>query len=157
MLCEKCGKNPATVMYTQILNGQKSSINICSACAGKESIFDNFGSLLSFNHIGQSAAVCSVCKTSLSEFNRSGRAGCGNCYTAFRQHADAMLRKIHGTSQHQTDNTPVQEEVQKEPAEKEKSKLEILKEKMAEAIQTENFEEAAKLRDEIKNLGKDGE
>ena len=40
MLCEKCGKNNATVMYTQIVNGQKSSLNICSACASQESIFD---------------------------------------------------------------------------------------------------------------------
>ena len=103
------------------------------------------------------SAVCSVCKTSLDEFNRSGRAGCGNCYTVFRKYADAMLKKIHGTSQHIAESTPASEEVAVESEKKEKSQAEILKEKMAEAIETENFEEAARLRDEIKKLGKDGE
>ena len=52
MLCEKCGKNSATVMYTQIVNGKKSSLNLCSQCASGESLFDNFGSLLSFGTHG---------------------------------------------------------------------------------------------------------
>lgn len=147
MLCEKCGKRPATVKYTQIINGRKSSLNICSACAAQESIFDNFGSLLSFREREErGSAQCPCCKMTLSEFLRSGRMGCGECYRVFRNHADAMLKKIHGTSKH------IAEEIkpQKEEVKKSKSEIELLREKMANAIAEENFEEAASLRDIIR-------
>lgn len=145
MLCEKCGKRNATVTYTQIINGQKSSINICSQCAAGESIFDNFGSLLSFGTREKTAAdvVCPCCKMSLAEFTRKGRMGCGKCYEVFRPYAKNMLQKIHGTSKHITKQAPIKEE-------KSISELDILREKLKDAINAENFEEAAVLRDEIR-------
>lgn len=143
MLCEKCGKRPATVMYTQIINGHKESLNICSECASKESIFDNFGSLLSFAQPSpQRSIACPVCKTTLSQFTRSGRMGCGECYNTFRSQAKEILRKIHGTTQHIKDAESVPE--------KEKSEEEILREELAKAIEIEDFEKAAILRDKIK-------
>jgi len=159
MLCEKCGKNPATVMYTQIINGHKESCNICSACAGKESIFDNFGSLLSFSPYNmQGSKVCPTCRTTLAEFTRAGRVGCGQCYEVFRPYAAAMLKKIHGTAMHTATektesavNTPPKTAVKKEPTE-----LETLKNKLSEAIKSENFEEAAVLRDKIRSLESEG-
>lgn len=151
MLCEKCGKNNATVMYTQIINGQKSTLHICSACAAQESIFENFGSLLSFSPREEfSVKVCPVCSTTLSEFSKTGRVGCGECYKTFRKNADAMLKKIHGTSTHaskESEKKPVKEE-------ETKSELDILKEKLKAAIEEENFEEAAKLRDTIREMEK---
>ena len=149
MLCEKCGKNNATVMYTQIVNGKKSSINLCSECASGESLFDNFGSLLSFGtrpEMGVSA--CPLCGMTLSEFTRKGRMGCGKCYDTFRRQAKNMLQKIHGTSVHCVEQ---KEEIKEEAPKKEKSELEILKEKLQEAIASENYEEAAKIRDEIRS------
>ena len=95
MLCEKCGKRNASVMYTQIVNGKKSSINICSQCAAGESLFDNFGSLLSFGTRPDTAAgVCPCCGMTQAEFVRKGRMGCGKCYDTFRRQAKAMLQKI---------------------------------------------------------------
>lgn len=143
MLCEKCGKRPATVMYTQIINGHKESLNICSECASKESIFDNFGSLLSFAQpTVQKTLSCPVCKTTLAQFTRSGRMGCGECYNTFRTQAKEILRKIHGTTQHIKDTESV-------PA-KEKSEEEILREELNKAIEIEDFEQAAILRDKIR-------
>lgn len=147
MLCEKCGKRPSTVKYTQIINGRKSSLNICSACAAQESIFENFGSLLSFREREETGgAVCPCCGMTLSELSRSGRMGCGECYSVFRKHADAMLKKIHGTSKHLTH---IQKNAKEEPPEQ-VSETQLLREKMAKAIKEENFEEAAKLRDLIR-------
>ena len=150
MLCEKCGKNTATVLYTQIINGQKSTLNICSACASEESIFDNFGSLLSFGTREQTTnIVCPCCNMTLSEFARRGKAGCGMCYTTFRKHAGAMLRKIHGTQKHT--QTEIKESLHKsEEITKEVNETDLLREKMAKAIAEENFEEAARLRDQIR-------
>lgn len=155
MLCEKCGKREATVKYTQIINGRKSSLNICSSCASQESIFDNFGSLLSFRERNETKALsCPVCDMSLSEFLRSGRMGCGECYNVFRSHIDAMLKKIHGTSTHIEE---IPQKTQEKPKE-EKSELQILREKQLEAIEKEDFEEAARLRDIIREKeGKENE
>lgn len=149
MICEKCGKNPATVIYTQILNGQKSSINICSACAAQESIFDNLGTLLSFSPNQYRGAVCPVCKTTLAEFTRAGRAGCKQCYSSFRPYAQSMLRKIHGTSAHCASEGEKTGFSQKDGTEE-------LKKLLSDAIQTENFEEAARLRDRIREIEKEG-
>ena len=150
MLCEKCGKNNATVMYTQIINGKKSSLNICSSCAAQESIFENFGSLLSFSPSEDfSPRVCSVCSTSLAEFTRTGRAGCGECYKTFRKNADSILKKIHGTSTHHKS-----EKIKEEIVEKPKSELEKMREDLSAAIEKENFEEAARLRDLIREMEK---
>lgn len=149
MLCEKCGKNNATVLYTQIINGKKSSLNLCSACASGESIFDNFGSLLSFGTRTEARqSTCPTCGMTLSELARKGRMGCGECYNTFRAQAKSMLQKIHGTALHieeKTEDSPAPE-IKKE----EKSELDILKDKLKEAIETENYEEAAKIRDEIR-------
>lgn len=154
MLCEKCGKNNATVLYTQIINGQKSKLHICSACAAQESIFENFGSLLSFSPREEfSVKMCPVCSTTLSEFSKTGRLGCGECYKTFRKNADAMLKKIHGTSKHiaeKKEELPLKEE-------KPKSKIEALKDKLKAAIEEENFEEAARLRDTIREMEKGDE
>ena len=155
MLCEKCGKRNATVMYTQIVNGKKSSLNICSACAAGESLFDNFGSLLSYGTRAESGVtVCPVCSTTLAEFTRKGRMGCGKCYDTFRRQAEAMLRKIHGTAVHVSESEQSEIKEIKEDK-KEKSELDILKEKLKTAIENENYEEAAVLRDEIRS--KEGE
>ena len=135
-------------MYTQIVNGQKSTLNICSACASGESIFDNFGSLLNFG-VRPSAqnAVCPVCNMTLSEFSRKGRAGCGECYRTFRTHASAMLRKIHGSAKHVTGEEQVEE---KTPEIKPENPVEELKQQLKKAIAEENFEQAAVLRDKIR-------
>ena len=149
MLCEKCGKHNATVMYTQIVNGKKSSLNLCPQCASGESLFDNFGSLLSFGTLKEAGSVvCPLCSMTLSEFTRKGRMGCGKCYDTFRRQAKTMLQKIHGTSVHTINET--KEEIKEEPK-KEKTEIEILKEKLTEAISSENYEEAAKIRDEIRS------
>ena len=152
MLCEKCGKRNATVLYTQIVNGKKSSLNICSACASGESLFDNFGSLLSFGGRSESAASCPVCGMTAAELARKGRMGCGSCYDAFRTQAKSMLRKIHGTSVHTAAEEKVKaEEIKKEEPLREKSELDILKEQLAKAISEEKYEEAAVIRDQIKS------
>jgi len=156
MLCEKCGKNTATVVYTQIINGHKESLNLCSKCAGKESIFDNFGSLLSFSPYNMPGTQsCPTCKTTLSEFTRSGRVGCGQCYDVFRNQAATMLKKIHGTSVH-TEKTEAKPQKEAEAfAKSEMTELEKLKTKLSEAIAGENFEEAAILRDKIRSIEKE--
>lgn len=152
MLCEKCGKRNATVMYTQIINGKKSSLNICSQCAAGETLFDNFGSLLSYGARTESGrAVCPGCSMTLAEFTRKGRMGCGKCYDTFRPQAKVMLQKIHGTSLHKNGNNQAENPQREKAPKKELSELEILKNQLQTAIENENYEEAAVLRDKIRS------
>jgi len=153
MLCEKCGKRNASVMYTQIINGKKSSLNLCSQCASGESLFDNFGSLLSFGTRPEmSVATCPLCGMTLSEFTHKGRMGCGKCYDTFRRQAKTMLQKIHGTSVHTAETVQEENDIPTTKApKKEKSELDILKEELQKAISEENYEEAAILRDKIRS------
>ena len=152
MLCEKCGKRNATVLYTQIINGKKSSLNICSQCASGESLFDNFGSLLSFGGRSENVSACPLCGMTLAEFTRKGQMGCGSCYDTFRRQAKSMLQKIHGTPVHNIPSEkPKTEEIKKEEPVKKKSEFDILREKLQTAIAEERYEEAAKIRDEIKS------
>ena len=152
MLCEKCGKNNATVIYTQIVNGKKSSLNLCSHCASGESLFDNFGSLLSFGTRPEaSVSACPLCGMTLAEFTRKGRMGCGKCYDTFRRQAKVMLQKIHGTSVHSAESVQEEEKIAPQSPVKEKSELEILKEELQKAITEEKYEEAAILRDKIRS------
>jgi len=153
MLCEKCGKRNASIMYTQIVNGKKSSLNLCSECASGESLFDNFGSLLSFGTRPEAGIVsCPLCGMTLAEFTRKGRMGCGKCYDTFRSQARMMLQKIHGTSVHNTESVKEEKKAPiPETPKKEKSELEVLKEALQKAIADENYEEAAILRDKIRS------
>lgn len=152
MICEKCGKREATVLYTQIINGNKQTLNLCSQCAGQDSIFDNFGSMFSFGGLNTPPAKrCPVCSMTLAELTRSGKMGCGECYRTFRPQAEALLRRIHGSFRH------IEAEAAEKPAPpKEKTELDLLHDSLKDAIACEDFEKAAALRDKIRQKEQEG-
>lgn len=90
---------------------------------------------------------CKVCGHTLSDFRKSGKLGCGECYNTFRPTVEATLKQIHSNSVHQG-KIP-----SKSGAElRKKRELESLKKQLNEAVKAENYELAAKLHREIKNL-----
>ena len=91
--------------------------------------------------------ICPTCKTRLSEVSKTGKAGCSDCYTVFRPQFEYMLAKIHANTQHTgkiSESAGERLKVKKE--------LENLKAAMQAAIEGQNFEQAAVLRDKIKAL-----
>lgn len=182
MLCENCGKNQANVQYTEVINGNKKQVFLCEECSKKLGIDEmkfefpiNFSSffgdfLEDFENSDFMPTLdirkdikCDNCNMTFEEFMNTGKFGCGNCYSAFHSKIDPILKKIHGSNRHvgRIGNIKGMPIVKKEENDekviedlKEDNKLDSLKEKLKLAIKEERYEDAAKLRDEIKKQEK---
>ncbi|MBE7015017.1 MAG: excinuclease [Ruminococcaceae bacterium] len=155
MLCEKCKKNNATVKIVKNYNGIITEKHLCQVCAGNDEFnFSEFskGSILNdlfgmFTPVTTSDYVCDRCNTSYKEFKETGKFGCADCYEKFEVYLDPLFKNIHASSSH-TGKIPKRcgEDLKNK---KLKSELKL---KLQKAIAEENYEEAAKIRDEIKGL-----
>ena len=161
MLCDICGKREATVHLTEIVNDKVTKLHLCEECArdkGAE-MEDHFGLsdlLAGLADLGPNAAPevvesikCPTCGFTYHDFKKVGRLGCGECYEAFRKQLAPLLKRIHGADRH-VGKIPVRAG----KTVKDTRNLQDLKIKMEKAIQSEEFEEAAKLRDKIRELEK---
>ena len=164
MLCQNCGKNEATTHIKQIINGDMAESHLCSDCAshlGYSDVFSGFGLNLSGlfgGFLGDmmpsisagKSPRCPKCGTSFEEIVRSGKVGCADCYRTFYDKLLPSIQRIHGKIKHSgkvTNSAPV--ESKEETTEE---KIEKLKIAMNEAVAKQEFETAAKIRDEIKAL-----
>lgn len=168
MLCERCQERDATIFYTEIINGVKSEHSLCSECAKEIDFGDEmpFAELLS-GVLGAYAGVeaekkqdamgqviCPSCKMSYREFIQKGVFGCEDCYGIFEPLIRENIKKIQGSDCHTgkkpSYNSNLQKEEKKENFAETEDDILIMKERLKEALSIEDYEEAAKLRDEIK-------
>ncbi len=156
MLCPRCKKNESNVIITQVTNGQKQEYRVCNVCASQMGLLSggimvNMSDFIS-GFVGKGVNVgqdikCPSCGTSLREFTKTSKLGCGECYNTFSPQIDKIMKKMHGSTSH-TGKFPLSQE----GTAIKKRKLQKLREEIAAAIASENFERAAELRDEIKLL-----
>jgi len=168
MLCQDCKKREPQVHFTQIINNEKTALSLCKECAaarGFHSPLDNMpfpladilsgltANLPMQKQIAQEESIsCDGCGLTFEDFTRQGRFGCGECYKAFRNRLEMIMRKIHGSSIHRG-KTPLFENSSEETTETFSIKEEErLKEELQKAISSEDFERAAELRDKLKSL-----
>ena len=160
MLCEKCGKNQATIKAKIIANGLVSEKNYCAQCWEEESeqsaVHFSFSDLLKgfLQQPAQAPAqsvTCSECGMDLRTFRHGGLLGCSKCYESFEQALEPMLKKIHGAALHKGKASRCGEENAEQ-----QSELDSLKSKLAEAVKNEEYESAVIFRDRIKELTKEG-
>jgi protein arginine kinase activator len=112
--------------------------------------------------VNNNVLTCNECGMTYDEFINSGKFGCANCYDTFSNRIDPILKKIQGASTHTGRKTKVtktvlnKEEIAQNGKKESnnKSRLDILKEDLKKAIAEERYEDAARIRDEIKNLEK---
>jgi protein arginine kinase activator len=176
MLCEICGKNEATVHLTEIIDGNVIELHICESCAQKkgEEMEKQFGlaellaGLVDMGGIdpaeGKTALKlrCSSCGMTYADFKKIGRLGCAQCYHDFRKALLPLIKRIQGTGHHTgkvpSGATPAPTGVVSPSpvvrTAKEDDPLKELKKKLRELVQREEFEEAARVRDQIKALEK---
>lgn len=162
MKCEACSKKHATVHLTEIIGNNKKERHLCEECAQNEthsltkmpSPSDILTSLI--NHVApeigeMSKIVCPVCNLSYLEFRSHGRLGCPMDYTTFEKGLIPLLEKMHGSSQHVGKVSPTAgKEIMK------KNKLIQLKKDLNKAVEREDYETAAMVRDKIYEVtGKD--
>lgn len=113
-------------------------------------LFDMFDSMDMFNTqnvVRNDDKKCPVCGHTWSDFIRTGKFGCGECYKTFANGAESVLRQVHSSSRH----------VGKVPSKsgadiRAKRRLEELKKQLKDAVNREEYEKAAKLHAEIKNI-----
>ncbi len=167
MLCQVCKKNEATINFTKIVGGQKTEIHLCKDCApffsDKLSIFpiphfdinDLLTGLLNAIdlyrkeegiNVGKEVK-CSNCLLTYEEFKQSGKLGCSVCYHDFREQLTPLLRRLHGNSEH-VGKIPQHSKGKLNKI----GKIKQLKKKLQESILKEEYEKAAKTRDEILKL-----
>ena len=150
MKCQSCGKKDATFKYTEDINGSKCEIYFCLDCVKKFNYLDesNLFKPLFTNDISYDNIICSYCKNCgyrFEDYIRTSLFGCNLCYDTFCDNIDEILLKIQGKNRHI------------HILDKEYSKKHILerkKELLQSLIDEERYEEAATIRDEIKNVDK---
>ena len=160
MLCDQCRERDAVVMVTSVVQDAMKQLNLCERCAAERGVEtpsaakNPIGELLSAVHAaptgggGSDAARCSFCQTSKHDFRASGRLGCAHCYGAFESSLRDLLRRVHGHSVHIGHSyRPPQPEMLEKAA-----TLSELRARLQRAIEGEEFELAAALRDQIRGM-----
>lgn len=161
MLCQNCQHNTATTHIKRIVNGESAEIHLCASCAKNLGVSDvfpsvsaDFGGLFrevispsDLKRAGERTIRCEICGFTFEDIAATGRPGCPDCYRIFGDKLNPALRRIHGRAKHRG----------KIPASSRggtvlEYKIETLKAKLNEAIDEQNFERAAQLRDEIRAL-----
>ena len=169
MLCQKCGKHEATTHIKQVINGEFTEMYLCSDCAEKSgytdsfsgfgfdlsNFFSSFFSQPKYSLESKQVERCPKCGTSFREIVKSGKIGCADCYEKFYDLLVPSIQRIHGKTQHNGKVIDVIHDERKEETAEEK--IAKLKNKLQKAIEEQEFELAAQLRDEIKALESEGE
>lgn len=163
MLCTNCGLKEANFHYKQIVNGKRTEQHLCGECASKlgyiaqgdmldfSSILNDFISMPSFVPAAGEVRACPVCRTTFDEFKKTGLLGCDKCYDEFRNVIESTLSQIQPSTVHKGKlSGAAGEKIQKQ------NELSEMKERLKRAIIDEKYEEAAVIRDKIKNLEQQG-
>jgi protein arginine kinase activator len=159
MLCCVCKEKPATVHLTEIKGDKVQKVDLCEACAKNKGVNDSSFALADLllglgasQEIDQSAGgadlKCPHCGFTQADFKKSARLGCPECYKTFVEGLEGLLKTMHKGTRH-GGKVPEALRRTRETADR----MKLLQKKLNQAIEEENFEQAATLRDEIKKMG----
>ena len=160
MLCDNCREQDSVVTLTQIVENAVTTVHLCEKCAAEKGIETTVNKpkasvtdfLLAVQKqlpaVAQDAGRCSFCGATLRDFRATGRLGCARCYASFETSLRDLLRRVHGNSKH----VGKQYLAPEAPAVAALSTLSELRERLRRAIEAEQFELAANLRDQNKIL-----
>ena len=161
-MCSICKEKPATIFLSNIsAENKKVDMDLCDACAKAKGVDDPAALLIASADLmlglGASLEVeqaaggvelkCPRCGFTQADFKKSGRLGCPECYKTFAEGLAGLLKTMHKGTRH-TGKAPEALRATRENADR----LKTLQAKLTKAIKDENYEQAAQVRDEIKQL-----
>lgn len=163
MDCDQCHEREAVIHLTQIVDEQVTTLHLCERCAAERGVESAaavgktpLGGFLAAMGKGVTpqvagiAGACPRCGATLQDFRESGRLGCPECYRSFEAPLRDLLRRLHGSTHHVGERYA---EPGREPAEAPAADgRESLRQQLRLAVETENFELAAELRDRLRVL-----
>lgn len=168
MLCENCKEKEATVHYTEVVNGRATEHHLCRDCAAQVELIGYASSEIPFvklltGMLSAGRAVsqedspmqyvkCPKCGLSYEEFIQVGKFGCAECFDVFGPLIGDNMKKLQGSDHHTGKEYPQNNIKKKECYDESAGQLEQLEVKLKEAVMLENFEAAARYRDEIRAL-----
>ena len=162
MLCDVCGKAAATISYAEMIDGRLTRMNLCEKCARERGVgmsltplagplVNILMGLLEDAEAGGAEAApgarCPQCGTTYEDFRRTGKLGCGACYEVFRDELKPLIRRIHGSTRHTGCATGAELEHASTV-----QKMRELRRELDRLVAEEEYEEAARVRDEIRAL-----
>ena len=160
MLCQRCNKSEATIHITEVSNGEHHENHLCEQCAEADGtliktptaineLLSSF--IMAHSGVAELAELsCPECGLSFLEFRQHGLLGCANDYEVFSQPLDGLLTRVHGQETHHVGKAPARGGTQQ------KRNMELLRirRELAEAVESEEYEKAAQLRDRLKESEK---
>lgn len=158
MQCDNCGNEDAVIQLTKMKDNEMKVLHLCEACAAEEGLEAGAAAgsapLADFlKQIGQgigeetaAAGRCPSCGMAPSQLKQVGRLGCAVCYTHYEQHLRGLLRRLHGGTQHVGKAAPVPDSAEVDRT----TRVQGLRRSLQRAIEAEDFEHAATLRDQIR-------
>ena len=161
MSCEQCHEHEAVIHLTQIVNEQVTTLHLCERCAAEKGVegaglpaktpLGDFLAAMGKGQPGTGPATadgeaCGTCGATLQDFRDTGRLGCAECYRSFEPRLRDLLRRLHGSTHHMGERyvapgvlPPDAGQLQEE-----------LRGQLKLAVDTENFELAAEIRDRLR-------
>jgi len=159
MECDVCGKDNASIFLTQVIEGKVQKVNLCEDCAAQKGVTDPTGFDLAelLKGMGEESVqskssrglICEACGFSQSDFKKTGRMGCSQCYQVFADSLEGLLSAMHRGNSHVG---KIPRFLQFESKQQQLDEIESLQKRLAESIEQENYEEAARLRDALRQL-----
>lgn len=173
MTCENCGEREAEIHLTQIVDDEMTTVHLCSRCAEEQGYAESSepaaegGASVQGENVpltdflaqmgkggGEESMLpapsepCPYCGTTIEDFRKTGRLGCPQCYPHYEAQLRPLLRRLHGSTQH-VGKLYVGSDSEEEDRH---TRLSALRRKLDRAVETEDFEKAAELRDRIEEM-----
>ena len=166
MKCDNCNK-PATVHLTEIRNGKKIEKHLCEQCAAQSEGLPAAKQHMPINELLQNfvmvhsgiqkemGVTCEQCGMTWAEFRQNGLFGCERDYDIFEKDLSPLLQRAHEGATHHVGKSPARagsgSSASQAPARKKKTlDLTKLRKELQRAVEMEDYERAARLRDQIK-------
>jgi protein arginine kinase activator len=159
MRCDNCGQNESVIQLTQVENNEMRILQLCESCAaergvdveaqpGNAPLADFLAQIGKGVTEGRAGGRCPACGMSAAQLRQTGRLGCSTCYEHYDEHLRSLLRRLHGGTKHvgkiSLPANPDDSDVS--------ARILSLRRSLQRAVEAEDFEFAASLRDELRQL-----